>query len=74
MMYLPTYAEALELKKYAADRNLVYIHFHDQCGSQFFSLDRDDEKTKKAVMEFWNQKGLNVSFAEDGITFIVLEK
>lgn len=72
-MYMPTYAEALELKKYLADRKLEYVHFHDQCGSQFFSFDRYDEESARAAERFWLEKGLRVSFTDDGLRFIVTE-
>ena len=72
-MYVPTYSEALELKKYLSDRNLEYVHFHDQCGSQFFSFDRRDDKSIRAAEEFWINKGLHTSFTDDGLRFIVTE-
>jgi len=37
-MYMPTYADALELKRYLKERDLQYVHFHDQCGSTFSAL------------------------------------
>ena len=72
-MYMPTYAEALELKKYLADRKLEYVHFHDQCVIQFFSFDRYDEESARAAERFWLEKGLHVSFTGDGLRFIVTE-
>ena len=72
-MYISKYAEALELKKYLADRGLEYVHFHDACGGQFFSFDNADEMSKNAVIDFWREKGLNVSFTDDDLTFVVTE-
>ena len=73
-MYMPTYSEALELKKYLGDRGLAYVHFHDQCGSQFFSFDSYDEKSVSAVHEFWKSRGLRASFSDDMLRFIVTEE
>ena len=72
-MYMPTYEQALELKKYLSTRGLNYVHFHDQCGSQFFSFDEYDEESANAVREFWQEKGLDVSFSDDMLRFIVTE-
>ena len=74
MMYTVRYSEALELKKYLADRGLEYVHFHDQCGGQFFSFDAADAASKNAVVELWRGKGLGVSFTEDDLTFVVTEE
>ena len=72
-MYMPTYADALELKRYLSGRGLQYVHFHDQCGSTFFSFDEYDEETVRAVFEFYAPKGLKPSFSEDNLRCIVTE-
>ena len=72
-MYMPTYADALELKRYLNERELKYVHFHDQCGSTFFSFDEYDEATVNAVFEYYAPKGLKPSFTEDKLRFIITE-
>lgn len=72
-MHLPTYADALKLKNYLSERNLSYVHFHDQCGSTFFSFDEYDEATVNAVFEYYAPMGLKPSFSEDKLRFIVTE-
>lgn len=74
MTYNAKYSEALALKKYLADRGLEYVHFHDQCGGQFFSFDNPDPVSKDAVIEFWRKKGLGVSFTDDDLTFVITEE
>ena len=74
MTYNAKYSEALELKKYLAERKLEYVHFHDQCGGQFFSFDAADPASKTAVIEFWREKGLGVSFTDDDLTFVITEE
>lgn len=71
--YMPVYAEALELKKYLSERNLLYVHFHDQCGMQYFNFDEPDEESRRAAAEFWRARGLDVSFSEDKLRFIVVD-
>lgn len=72
-MYMPTYADALKLKSFLNDNNLKYVHFHDQCGSTFFSFDEYDEATVHAVFRYFAQFGLKPSFSEDKLRFIVTE-
>jgi len=72
-MYMPTYADALELKHYLKERELQYVHFHDQCGSTFFSFDEYDEATVNAVFEYYAPKGLKPSFSDDKLRFIITE-
>jgi len=70
--YLPTYAEALELKAYLKEKGLDYVHFHDQCGYSYFNFDRADKASLTAAADFWQARGLKVSFQEDGLSFIVV--
>lgn len=71
--YVPRYAEAVELKKYLSERELQYVHFHDHCGMQFFNFDEDDPESKAAAAEFWQSRGLDIRFFEDGLNFIVVK-
>lgn len=71
-MYTPaTYAEALELKKYLSGLNLKYVHFHDQCGGQYFEFDEADPATEKAVIDYFSGKGLIPRFTDDKLRFIL---
>ncbi|MCQ2452557.1 MAG: hypothetical protein MJ075_05425 [Oscillospiraceae bacterium] len=72
--YLPTYPEALELKKHLSDAGLAYVHFHDQCGYSYFQFDAAGEEGRAAAAAFWQAKGMDVSFQEDGLTFIIIAK
>ena len=71
--YLPSYGEVLELKTWMKENGLPYIHFHDGCGYSWFEFDTADEKARKGVLTFWKGRGKNVSFREDGLTFIITE-
>ena len=71
-MYTPaTYNDALKLKKHLADLGLKYVHFHDQCGGQFFEFDEADPDTEKAVIDYFTPMGLIPKFTEDKLRFIL---
>lgn len=69
--YLPTYPEALELKRSLSEVGCSYVHFHDQCGYSFFQFDSATEEDRYAVAAFWQARGMDVSFQQDGLIFIV---
>lgn len=72
--YLPAYGEVLELKAWLKERGLPYVHFHDGCGYSWFEFDEESQEAAQGVRSFWNSRGKNVSFREDGRTFIVTEE
>ena len=68
-----TLVEAAELKKKAAERFSVSIHFHDCCGGQYFTVDKLTEELKEFITAFFAEKNLRVSFSENGEHFFVEE-
>ena len=62
-MYMPTYADALELKRYLKERDLQYVHFHDQCGAQFFNLEEHTPELQQAIEEYFAERGITAVFS-----------
>ena len=71
--YLPAYGEVLELKAWLNERGLPRVHFHDACSWSWFEFDEPDEAAGQGVRDFWQARGKDVSFREDGRSFIVTE-
>jgi hypothetical protein len=71
-MYTPaTYDEALKLKRHLSSLNLKYVHFHDQCGGQYFEFDEADPLTEQAVIDYFAGLGLTPRFTDDKLRFIL---
>lgn len=76
-----TYNEISDLNHFLENENIPYkVHLHDTCGKQSFTLEALDEKAgefeysemKKAVIEFFKNKGNTISFIEKGHGFVIL--
>ena len=63
--------EAAELKREAAEKFSVQIHFHDGCGGQYFTVEEPAEEVKEFIAEFLSFKKLKPVFSEDGSSFYV---
>ncbi|MDO4460543.1 MAG: hypothetical protein Q4C42_10805 [Clostridia bacterium] len=66
-----TFPEVLELKK-AVDTNCsAYVHFHDACGGQYFTLDETNEELRSFIKSYFAELSMTVDFSEDGMYFTV---
>ena len=73
MQHAIPFSEVSKLKEAADKKFSAYVHFHDRCGGQFFSLEEENEEVKKFIEEYFSDQGINAKFADDGLTF-TLEK
>lgn len=62
-----TFDEVLVFKKDLDEKFNVYLHFHDACAGQYFSLDEKDATTENAqnITRYFKDKNINVSFSDD---------
>ena len=63
--------DAAELKREAAEKFSVQIHFHDGCGGQYYTVEEPTEELKKYIAEFLTSKKMKPVFSEDGSSFYV---
>ena len=63
------YDFVLELKKAVQDNFGVYLHFHDSCGGQSFSIEEDSEELRGFITDFFAARGINIKFTVDGLSF-----
>lgn len=61
------------LKKALQDEFSVYLHFHDGCGGQYFTLEQTDQGIKEFIIGYLQKYGLTAVFAEDNLQFTVTE-
>ena len=52
----------------------VYVHFHDGCGGQYFTLEKTDAATVGAVEGFLAEHGMKPIFTPEKLTFTITEK
>lgn len=64
-------SDVAELKRTAAEKFSVNIHFCDACGGQSFTVENPTEEVKAYIISFFSEKGLRPDFSEDGRYFTV---
>lgn len=68
-----TYDAVLQMKQAVKEAGLPYVHFHDGCGGQYFSLDEANQALRAFLVQYYDAQGVEAVFSEDGLHFI-LEK
>ena len=69
-----TFDEVLLLKKEMNDKYHLYLHYHDTCGSQFFTFDEEPPQEASAyIEEFYAKKGAKVQFFGDNKGFKIID-
>lgn len=63
-----------ELKKALQENFSVYLHFHDGCGGQSFSLEQTSDDIKSFIHDYLKKHNLTAVFADDNLWFTVREK
>ncbi|MBQ9673359.1 MAG: hypothetical protein IJV39_01905 [Ruminococcus sp.] len=72
-MIVLSYSDVLNLKKAAAEKFTDYIHFHDACGGQNFSLDKPNAKLEDFIRGYFSKQNIAVDFTDDGLNFTLKE-
>jgi len=58
-----SFNEVIPFKKEMMEKYGEYVHFHDQCGAQFFNLENHTPEIQKAVEEYFAAKGIVAVFS-----------
>jgi type IV secretory pathway TraG/TraD family ATPase VirD4 len=64
--------EIAQLKKEVRERFSTAVHFHDSCGGQSFSLDKNNDEISAFISDFFGQRNIKVRFSADGSHFYTL--
>ena len=68
------YDFVIKFKNELMNKQSVYLHFHDGCGGQYFTLEKTGEEIRKCIGEFLSDNKLKASFSNDGLQFTVDEE
>jgi hypothetical protein len=63
--------EVIALKSAVNKECGIYVHFHDYCSSQVFSLDEPNEKAQAFIEKYFAEKGFRVVFNDEGTDFML---
>lgn len=58
-----SFNEVIPLKKEIMDKYGEYVHFHDQCGAQFFNLENHTPEVQKAIEDYFAAQNITVKFS-----------
>lgn len=60
--------EVLALRKAVQDKFGVYVHLHDACGAQSFSVDKNEmtEELRHFLESYFDDRGRSVVIGDDG--------
>ena len=61
----------IEFKKVLLENFSAYLHFHDGCGGQSFSLEQTSDDIKSFIHDYLNKHNLKATFADDNLWFTV---
>lgn len=66
-----TLDDVADFKKKVSETFSQEIHFHDGCGGQYFSLDKQDDRLKAYIVNYCADRNLRAVFSADGLYFTV---
>ena len=58
-----SFNDVLPFKKEMMETHGAYVHFHDQCGAQFFNLEEHTPELQQAIEDYFAEKGIIVVFS-----------
>lgn len=67
-----TYENAKNIKDIVSKDFDLYLHFHDNCGGQYFNFDeKPSDEVYKAIKKFFNKidKNIVIKISEDKTSF-----
>lgn len=68
------YDFVVKFKQELMNTRSAYLHFHDGCGGQYFTLEETNDDIRNSIIDFLNDNKLKASFSDDGLQFTVTEK
>ena len=64
------YSDVLKMKKAVDERFHLNVHFHDGCGSQYFSIDeKPTAEITDYIIKYFSELGIKINYATDFQTF-----
>ena len=58
-----SFNDVIPFKKEMMEKHGAYVHFHDQCGAQFFNLEEHTPELQKAIEEYFAERGITAVFS-----------
>ena len=69
-MAIIDFSEVIKLKESVKNEFNEKVHFHDACGGQYFTLEKDNENLRNFITQFMLKNGYRVRFY-DNISFVI---
>ena len=67
-----SYSQVLEFKRILDEKFVVYLHFHDACGGQYFSFDEaEKDEVYQFLTSYFANIGGKINIADNKLTFTV---
>lgn len=63
--------EIIALKEFMAEHKAGYVHVHDTCGGQYFTLDAVDDYTENLIKKYFAEKNIETIFTNDRLCFTI---
>ena len=58
-----SFNDVIPFKKEMMEKYGEYVHFHDQCGAQFFNLENHTPEIQKAIEDYFAERGIIAVFS-----------
>lgn len=58
-----SFNDVIPFKKEIMEKYGEYVHFHDQCGAQFFNLENHTPEVQKAIEDYFAERGIIAVFS-----------
>jgi len=58
-----SFNDVIPFKKEIMEKYGEYVHFHDQCGAQFFNLENHTPEVQKAIEDYFAERGIVAVFS-----------
>lgn len=69
-MAMISFDEVLKLKEAVKNEFGEKVHFHDQCGGQYFTLEvKNNRALQSFIEEYFKKLKLKAEFSDDGSSF-----
>ena len=69
-MAIIDFSEVIKLKEAVKKEFDEKVHFHDACGGQYFTLEKNDENLRNFITQYLKKDGYEVKFDTE-ISFVV---
>ena len=63
------FSNVIKIKNAVNEKFGEYVHFHDACGGQYFSLETDSDDIRDFIKDFMLKIDYKVIFDKSGLSF-----